>query len=62
MQTRLSTDIDRTAASVSLDIGGPSLLHLGRNSKPVTNIECAFGMCKTRLKKNFRNKLQIRTK
>lgn len=52
MQTLLSTDIDTTAASVSLEIGGPSLLSNGKNSKPVTNIECAAGMCKTRCKLN----------
>lgn len=39
MHTLLSTDIDSTAASVSLEIGGPSSLVMGRNCNPVTNIE-----------------------
>lgn len=48
MHTLLSTDIDSTAASLPLDIGGPSVFSIGKNSKPVTNIECAAGMCRTR--------------
>lgn len=52
MQTLLSTEIDSTAASVLLDIVGPSISFSGKNSKPVTNIEWAFGMCKTRCKLN----------
>lgn len=48
MHTLLSTDIERTAASVLLDIGGPSVLFDGKNCKPVTNIKWADGMCKTR--------------
>lgn len=39
MHTLLSTDIESTAASVSLEIGGPSSLVMGRNCNPVTNIE-----------------------
>ena len=46
MHTLLSTDIDTTAASESLEMGGPSLCR-GIKSRPVTNIEWAFGMCKT---------------
>lgn len=46
MQTLLSTDIETTAASDRLVIGGPSPL-TGKNSKPVTNIEWAPGICKT---------------
>lgn len=39
IHTLLSTEIDKTAASVSLDIGGPSSFVTGKNCKPVTNIE-----------------------
>lgn len=52
MHTLLSTDMDRTAASVLLDIGGPSVLFDGKNSNPVTNIKWADGMCKTRCRLN----------
>jgi hypothetical protein len=58
---RLSTEIEMTDASQSLVIAGPSKLFTGRNSKPVMNIECAPGTCKTRCKKrNFDQKFEIK--
>lgn len=44
---RLSTENDTTEVSTSLDIGGASFAATGMNSKPVTNIACAPGTCKT---------------
>lgn len=52
MQTLLSTEIERTAASESLDMAGPFRFN-GKNSRPVTNIEWAFGMCSTCCKNNY---------
>lgn len=45
-------DIDKTASSLLLEIEGPSRFVTGKKESPVTNIECALGMCKIRYKKN----------
>lgn len=47
MQTWLSTEMDRTAASATLQTVWFCWLRTGRNSRPVTNMEWAPGTCKT---------------